>query len=198
VPLKTVGRILGHTIELIATGEGITMTTKIYKNQPDERGVYVSRVFSFPPLVNDSSQVLILGTLPGAESLRLQQYYAKKQNVFWRLFGSDPDEDYSTRCDFILSRKLSLWDVYRSGERSGSADSKIVSGEPNDIAGLLSKYPNIKRILLNGRTAEDEYRRHFASLSIPAVYVPSTSPAYARMSFKEKKEAWEMAMGEFL
>jgi hypoxanthine-DNA glycosylase len=158
----------------------------------------MSRVFSFLPLVNDSSQALILGTLPGAESLRLQQYYAKKQNVFWRLFGCDPDEDYSTRCDFILSRKLSLWDVYRSGERSGSADRKIRDGEPNDIAGLLTKYPNINRILLNGRTAQREYRRHFASSSIPAVYVPSTSPAYAAMSFDEKKEAWEMAMGEFL
>jgi TDG/mug DNA glycosylase family protein len=158
----------------------------------------MSREFSFPPLVNDSSQVLILGSLPGVESLRLQQYYAQKRNVFWRLiyklFSRDPDENYSARCDFILSRRLSLWDVYRWGERSGSADSKIVAGEPNDIAGLLSEYPNIERILLNGRTAEDEYRRHFANLSIPSVYVPSTSSAFAAMSFEKKLAAWKIAI----
>jgi TDG/mug DNA glycosylase family protein len=162
----------------------------------------VSRVFSFPPLVNDGSQVLILGTLPGVESLRLKQYYAHQGNKFWQLiynlFSCDPDKNYSTRCDFILSRKLSLWDVYIWGERSGSADSKIVAGEPNDIAGLLTKYPNIKRILLNGHTAENKYRRHFANLSIPADYVPSTSPAFAAMSFNEKLAAWKTAMGEFL
>jgi hypoxanthine-DNA glycosylase len=162
----------------------------------------MSREFSFPPLVNDLSHALILGSLPGVESLRRQQYYAHPRNVFWRLiyalYSGVPDENYSVRCNFILSHKLSLWDVSQSAERSGSADSRIVSVEPNDIARFLTEYPNIRRIFLNGRKAESEYHRHFANLSISAVYVPSTSPAYAAMSFEEKSAAWKIAMGEFL
>lgn len=39
---------------------------------------------SFPRIVNHNSQILILGTITGEESLRQQQYYAHKQNLFWK------------------------------------------------------------------------------------------------------------------
>jgi hypoxanthine-DNA glycosylase len=158
----------------------------------------MKREHSFSPLVNEQSHTLILGSLPGVESLRQQQYYAHPRNAFWRIiyaiFGSGHDEDYSRRCEFILSHNIALWDVCDSAERVGSADSKMSEIRPNDIAGLLREYPDIRRLVLNGRKAETEYRRYFSSLTIPAVYAPSTSPALAALSFGEKLSAWRNAL----
>jgi hypoxanthine-DNA glycosylase len=132
------------------------------------------------------------------ESLRRQQYYAHPRNAFWsiiyQLFGHKPDEDYTRRCEFILSKNLALWDVCASAERIGAADSKLKNIEANDIAGLLDDYPNIRRIILNGRKAESEYRKHFGSLDTPALYAPSTSPALAALTFEEKLAAWRKAI----
>ena len=153
---------------------------------------------SFSPLINLQSCILILGSLPGLESLRQQQYYAHPRNSFWRIvyaiYGDNLSEEYSRRCEFILSNELALWDVCGSAKRIGSADDKMVDIEPNDIKGLLYDYPNIRRIVLNGRKAEKEYRRYFSELSIPAVYAPSTSPALAALTFDEKLSEWRNAL----
>ncbi|GHU36374.1 DNA-deoxyinosine glycosylase [Clostridia bacterium] len=156
------------------------------------------RKYSFAPIIDTKSRTLILGSLPGAESLRLGQYYANPHNSFWRLifamFGCEPVDDYNKRREFILAHNLALWDVCQSAERKGSLDSKIISAFPNDIAGLLAEYPNIERILLNGRKAESEYFRHFGHFNIHAVYVPSTSPAHAGLAFADKLRIWKDAI----
>jgi len=158
----------------------------------------MNREHSFSPLIDSQSRILILGSLPGVESLRQQQYYAHSRNSFWRvvyaIYGDNLDEEYSHRCEFILSNKLALWDVCSSAIRIGSADDKMVDIEPNDVMGLLIDYPNIRRIVLNGRKAEKEYHRYFSELSIPAVYAPSASPALAALNFDEKLSAWRKAL----
>jgi len=158
----------------------------------------MNREHSFRPLINLQSHTLILGSLPGVESLRRQQYYAHPQNTFWRIiytiYGHRIDEDYSLRCEFILSKNLALWDICGCAKRIGSADNKMADVEPNDIAELLDGHPKIKRIVLNGRKAEKEYRRYFSELSIPAAYAPSTSPALAALTFDEKLSAWRNAL----
>jgi hypoxanthine-DNA glycosylase len=154
----------------------------------------MERKSSFAPIISENSRTLILGSLPSAESLRAAQYYAHPRNAFWRLiyalFGAEYETGYERRRAFLLEHNLALWDVCGSAIRQGSADSKISEVQPNDIADLLRDYPNITRILLNGRKAESEYRRRFASLGIPAYYVPSTSPALAAFTFEKKVEEW--------
>src|SRR4029077_2783430 len=74
---------------------------------------------SFPPFVDERSRVLVLGTLPGEESLRRVQYYAHKRNLFWpivyALFGETPPSAYPARVSFLADRRIALWDVCEVG-----------------------------------------------------------------------------------
>ena len=45
-------------------------------------------IYSFAPIADLKSKSLILGTIPGKESLRLNAYYAHPQNVFWKIIFS--------------------------------------------------------------------------------------------------------------
>jgi len=163
--------------------------------------------YSFAPIVDWDSEVLILGTLPGPESLRAGQYYANPNNQFWRIihlvfhevYNEVYNEEanrpaYNEKVKFLLDRRIALWDVFHSAQRVGALDADIRNESPNDIAGLVHQYPGISRILLNGKTAEKAYRKHFSAVSVKAVYVPSTSPAYAKMPLADKINAWNAAL----
>lgn len=148
------------------------------------------------PIVDDKTEVLILGSFPGRESLEKKEYYAHKQNQFWRivldLFGDIGDKrslmSYKEQIELLVKNKLGLWDVIESCSREGSSDSKITGEKLNDLKGLLRKHPNIKAIFLNGRKAEKLFwRNHISSVHIE--YLPSTSPANT-VSYQDKKAKW--------
>src|SRR4051812_27968045 len=95
------------------------------------------QVTSFPWLADSQCKQIILGSMPGVESIRQQQYYAHPRNQFWRIFyslhGSTPSENYEERTQFLLSKKTALWDVVSHCERAGSLDSDIVNPIMNDF-----------------------------------------------------------------
>ena len=154
--------------------------------------------YSFPPLINSSAKILILGSLPGEESLKQAQYYAHPRNAFWKImftvFNEVYSEDYSAKCELLLKNHIALWDMVHSGNREGSLDSDIKNEIPNDIEGLLNEYQSISTILLNGKKAEAMYRRYFNQISVHTVTLPSTSPANARLNFEEKLSLWKEAI----
>lgn len=153
---------------------------------------------SFPPLIDENSRVLILGSLPGAESLRAGQYYAYKHNHFWRIisdvlgYGSEP-EDYAEKCAMLLGDGLALWDVAETAEREGSLDSRIRNLKPNDIPRLLKNWPGLRYIIFNGGFAFSVYKKCFGKPSLPYEKVLSTSPACAGR-FDEKLAEWRSAV----
>jgi len=139
--------------------------------------------------------VLVLGTLPGEESLRRVEYYAHPRNLFWpivcALFGAVPPTPYAEKLDFVMSRRIALWDVCESGERQASADATIRSEIPNAIDALLLAHPQIHAIAFNGSGARRLYDRHFARRpELVYLALPSTSPAYASLGFADKLSRW--------
>lgn len=164
----------------------------------------MTRIHSFPPVVDRYAQLLILGSMPGVASLQRQQYYAHPQNVFWRimsdLFGTPNEMPYHERLAAIQRQGIAIWDVLGSCERQGSLDSDIVESsiEPNDIAGLMSNYTGIRRLCFNGRKAESSFRRHIGQARLPRAVelrpLPSTSPAHAGVSYAAKLQAWAAAL----
>jgi TDG/mug DNA glycosylase family protein len=155
---------------------------------------------SFPPIVDASSQVLILGSLPGDESLRQQQYYAYPRNQFWRIlaeiYHTPFPETYPDRIALVLQNRLALWDVVQHGERAGSLDQAIRKATPNDFQWLLTTYPNLRAIVFNGRKAHDLFQRQVLQRHLfdefehmPRLLMPSTSPA-ATLPLSAKLERW--------
>ena len=112
---------------------------------------------SFPPVVDGRAHVLVLGTLPGEESLRRGEYYAHPRNLFWpiifALFGEAPASNYAERLAFLTAHRIAVWDVCELGERERSVDTTIRLERPNAIDRLLDDHPLIRAVAFNGTTA---------------------------------------------
>lgn len=149
----------------------------------------------FPPIADEHSRILILGSMPSVESLRRGQYYGNPQNTFWRLMvellGEPFSEDYSERTALLLRHGVALWDVLESCERPGSLDSNIKRPEVNDFPAFFAAYPHISRVYLNGGTAYALFKKHvgFDYPGIVFARLGSTSPAHA-VPFEERLSDW--------
>jgi hypoxanthine-DNA glycosylase len=139
--------------------------------------------------------VLVLGTLPGEESLRRGEYYAHPRNLFWliifALFGEAPASNYAERLAFLTAHRIAVWDVCEVGERERSADTTIRLERPNSIDRLLDQHPLLRAVAFNGTTAQRLYDRHFARRrALAYLALPSTSPAHATIGFSPKLARW--------
>lgn len=158
----------------------------------------------FPPVVGDGARVLVLGSMPGQASLAAQEYYAYKQNAFWRimgdLVGAKPELPYAQRLERLKSAGIALWDVMAACERQGSLDADIVASsiQANDFAGFFATYPGISRVFFNGASAETSFRRlvlpALADRGLHLTRLPSTSPAHAASSYADKLAAWSVVL----
>lgn len=162
------------------------------------------RIVGFAPVSTVDAHSLILGSMPGEDSLRLAQYYANPRNAFWRIISrhSDKESDlsYEGRLKMLSDHGIALWDVLHSCQRSGSLDSSIRNASviTNDFAGFFASHPGIRRIFFNGAFAEASYRKHVLPTldALPAdiamTRLPSTSPANASLGFEAKLQAWRV------
>lgn len=155
----------------------------------------MERIYSFAPIADQNSRILILGTMPGIKSLEERQYYAHPQNAFWKilfdLFEQPYSGSYADKQALLLQNGVALWDVLDSCERKTSADSDIVSEAPNPIGAFLQEHPSIRHIFLNGKTAERLFRKYNREITGVGVHtLPSSSPANARLRYNDKLELW--------
>lgn len=149
-------------------------------------------VHPIPPVFDRDSKILILGSFPSVKSREEAFFYGHPQNRFWKVlaavYGCSVPKTVQEKRKFLLKHGVALWDVIASCDIEGSADSTIRNVTPNDLTVILEA-ADIQRIYLNGRATERVFRKH-QSCSIPAVCLPSTSPANAAWSLERLVEQW--------
>jgi hypoxanthine-DNA glycosylase len=151
-----------------------------------------------PPLIDDRSRVLILGSFPSEMSLAKHEYYGNPQNHFWpvmeALFGIHRTASYGVRTARLLAQGVAVWDVIAECAREGSGDDRIEHEVANPLVNLLAEHQSIRHIAFNGGAAFATARALKPDIfSLPEMHcerLPSTSPRNARMRLADKAEAW--------
>ncbi len=154
---------------------------------------------SFPPIIPANPKILILGTMPSVVSLDKAFYYAHPRNAFWPIIASfvghllESVEEKKRACEQL---GIYLWDVLQACERQGSLDSAIQAPSANDFEGVFNRFPDLKTVAFNGQAAEKLFKKEVLKKQclpneLQFISLPSTSPAYAAMSFENKRLLWQ-------
>ncbi len=151
-----------------------------------------------PPVYDENSEILILGSFPSVKSREAGFFYGHPQNRFWRVlaavYGGEPPATTEEKIVFLHRNHVALWDVLAACEIKGSADSSIRSAVPTDLSAILQTAP-IRAVFVNGKTAEKYYRQYqLPKTGREAVCLPSTSPANAAKSLDALIREWSEAL----
>ena len=157
-------------------------------------------VHPFPPLFNNESEILILGSFPSVKSREQLFFYGHPQNRFWRVlsavFNQVTPVTIEEKKAFLLKNKIALWDVIASCEIAGSSDSSIKNAKANDIRPILEG-SSVRNIFVNGKTAKKLYNQYILPvIGHDAVVLPSTSPANAAWNLERLIDAWKVILSE--
>ena len=145
---------------------------------------------TLPIFIDESSQILILGSFPSVKSREVMFYYGHPQNRFFAVLGSLFNEDAPLSVEgrkvFLKRHKIALYDVIEECDIEGSADSSIKNVIPIDIELVLRRYKNIKVIGVNGNKAKELFIKYLLDKvgSTKVIYLPSTSLANAKMNLE--------------
>ena len=151
---------------------------------------------TFEPIFDKNSEILVLGSFPSVKSRENNFYYAHPQNRFWRVVASvyscPVPKTVEEKKNMLLSNKIAVWDVIKSCEITGSADSTIKSVIPNDLSEILS-VADIKKIYANGKSAQSLYNKYIKkNTGFDIISLPSTSPANAAYSLEKLIKEWKI------
>lgn len=167
----------------------------------------------FEPVFNESSRILILGSLPSVKSRENHFYYGHPQNRFWKLLaklypqyereekgGAGETETAAVpqtieeKKEFLYRHHIAVWDVIAQCDIIGSSDSSIKNVIPNDMHRIIDNAP-IERIYANGGKAYELYMQYcYPVCRREIIKLPSTSPANAAFSMEKLIEAWRVVM----
>lgn len=155
---------------------------------------------ALPPVIDKSTEYLVLGTMPGEKSLLNQEYYNNPRNQFWKIIAEAFNNkkafiDYNDKLKTLKNNKIGLWDVLDTCDRKGSRDSKIENPTINNFDRLFKKFPNIKTVIFNGQDSCD----YFNSLvhdkaDKKYLQLSSTSSINGHKTVAEKTLEWKTAL----
>ncbi len=153
----------------------------------------------FGPFYRPDSKLLILGSFPSAKSREASFFYGHPQNRFWplmaRLCQTDCPCSRQDKELFLQENHIALYDVIERCSIVGSSDSSIRDVEPADLLPILTVSSIGNNIFTNGSTAYSLYQKYLLPrLGLPAVKLPSTSPANAAYSLDHLTVLWGQAL----
>ena len=152
---------------------------------------------TFKAVFDDDSEILILGSVPSVKSREYGFFYMHKQNRFWKVLSKIFDDDFTVddiekKKELLKKHKIALYDVIESCDIIGSSDLSIKNVEPaNKVIDEIVKIAKIKTIALNGNKAAALYKKYFDYIDINTLYLPSTSPANAKMNLDALVKEWQ-------
>lgn len=179
-------------------------------------GEYQHITHGFDSVFDERSRVLVLGSFPSVLSRENAFYYGNPQNRFWRVIAAcvgvpvPPNEgdalpggipaslaaSIEAKRELLLGHGIALWDVIESCDIKGSSDASIKNVVPARIERIVGS-AHIGVVFCNGGTAGRLYRRYLQDRTgIPAVVLPSTSPANASWSLEGLVGRWSQAFDE--
>ncbi len=151
--------------------------------------------------MDEDTRLVLLGSLPGEQSLAEQRYYANPRNQFWLLVGGVIGRDlvrlaYDDRLEALLAAGVGLWDTVGSATRRGSLDTAIRAHSANALPELAGRLPKLRAFGFNGGKAAAVGRQALGTTPLALVQLPSSSPAYT-MPLAAKQAEW-MKLRDFL
>jgi hypoxanthine-DNA glycosylase len=158
----------------------------------------MTQTHPIPPIYNENSKILILGSFPSVKSREQQFFYGHKQNRFWKVLAQILEcpipNDIEEKKKMLLNNNIALWDVIASCSITGSSDASITDVVPNDLSPILTT-ADIQAIYCNGNKAYELYQKYiYPTNKIKAIKLPSTSPANASYSLERLVGAWKKNM----
>ena len=83
----------------------------------------------FNAVFNSESEILILGSFPSVKSREINFYYGHRQNRFWKMleytYNEKIGETPKEKIEFLLSKKIALWDMVKSSDLTNSDDKAL-------------------------------------------------------------------------
>jgi len=147
--------------------------------------------------LDENTEILIMGTLPGDKTLAAGQYYADRRNYFWKLVGAALNQNlvgspYQGKISCLKENRIGSWDAYHSVIRPGSMDGDISGQEFNDFAVLKELAPKLRLVCFNGADAAAP-EKSLTWQGYQTRPLPSSSGAY-RGDQEERLSRWKAAL----
>lgn len=155
----------------------------------------------FPPLYDENSRILILGSFPSVKSREVNFFYGHPQNRFWKMLAGvlncNVPETVEEKREMVLAHHIAMWDAIASCEIEGSSDSSIKGAKANDFTPIFQT-AQIRAVFTNGQQSHKMYEKYCAkNYNVPEFCMPSTSPANAAWSLEKLIAQWSGIL-EFL
>lgn len=156
-----------------------------------------SIVHPIAPVYDKNSRILILGSFPSVLSRKEGFFYGNPQNRFWAVMAAVLDTELPQTVEekktMLLEGRVALFDAAKACRIRGSADATMTDAVPADLRPIL-RAADIRRVFVNGRQAE----RIMKETGIETEYLPSTSPANARMNLTRLVAVWKEKLDPYL
>lgn len=164
----------------------------------------------FPPLWDEHSRVLILGSFPSVKSREQKFFYGHPQNRFWKVIaaicGEPVPQSIPEKSALLHRHHIALWDSIHSCDIIGSSDSSIKNVVPNDLSEIID-HSEVRAVFTNGRKSNEMFRKYIApemekqgkpDSVVDAGYLPSTSPANAFWTLDKLIAEWSAQLNPYL